>query len=248
MSREAAQEIVIMKRTRNIPILFEDDSVLVCEKPAGMPVQPDTSNQLDLETYIKNILFKEQEGEEQPYLTAVHRLDRPAGGLMVFAKTKQAAAELSRQIQNHEFEKYYQAVVCGALPDDCGTFTDMLLRDGKTNTTTVVSPQTPGAKKAVLEYERIDEIETKEGTFSLVLVILGTGRHHQIRVQFASRGLGLYGDTKYNPRFQNTKKRYMQLGLYATRLAFSHPVTGEEMVFKTDPRGEAFDIMDVESF
>ncbi len=236
------------KRTKKIPILFEDDSVLVCEKPAGMPGQPDTSNQLDLETYLKNVLFKEQEGEEEPYLTAVHRLDRPVGGLMVFAKTKQAAAELSRQIQNHEFEKYYQAVVCGTLPDDFGTFTDMLLRDKKTNTTSVVSPGTPGAKEAVLDYELIDQIETKEGTYSLVLVILGTGRHHQIRVQFASRGLGIYGDTKYNPRFQHTNKKYIPLGLYATRLAFCHPLTEEQMVFKTEPQGEAFSILDVEPY
>ena len=128
-----------------------------------------------METWLKNDLFKRQEGEEEPYLTAVHRLDRPVGGLMVFAKTKEAAAELSRQIQEYEFEKCYQAVVCGELPEEFGTFEDTLYRDGKTNTTKVVASGTKGAKKAVLDYEMIDQIETKEEIFSWVLVILHTG-------------------------------------------------------------------------
>ena len=121
-------------------------------------MQSDTSGNVDVETWLKHYLFEKQEGEEEPYLTAVHRLDRPVGGLMVFARTKEAAAELSRQIQNHEFEKYYQAIVCGALPQEFGTFEDMLLRDGKTNTTKVVPPGTKGAKHAELDYEMIDQI------------------------------------------------------------------------------------------
>lgn len=237
-----------MMRKKNIPILYEDESMIVCEKPAGMPVQSDNTRDMDVETCLKHMIYEKQEGEGEPYLTAVHRLDRPVGGLMVFAKTKEAAAELSKQIQEHEFEKCYQAVVCGSPREEFGTFEDYLLRDGKTNTTKVVKAGTPGAKRAELDYELIDQIETKEGVMSWVLVILQTGRHHQIRVQFASRNLGLYGDTKYNTRYQKTKKKYMQLGLYSTRLAFFHPVTGEEMVFKTEPKGEAFEMMDVEAF
>jgi 23S rRNA pseudouridine1911/1915/1917 synthase len=167
---------------------------------------------------------------------------------MVFARTKEAAAELSRQIQHDEFEKYYQAVVCGNPDSDSGVFEDYLLKDGKTNTTKVVSKDTKGAKLAVLEYELIDQIESGEGLLSWMLIILRTGRHHQIRVQFAERNMPLYGDTKYNPRYRNQKGKYIQLGLYSTRLAFTHPFTGERMVFKTEPRGEAFEMMDVEAY
>jgi 23S rRNA pseudouridine1911/1915/1917 synthase len=111
-----------------------------------------------------------------------------------------------------------------------------------------VKAGTPGARKAELDYELIDCIETKEGVLTWILVILHTGRHHQIRVQFASRGLGLYGDTKYNPKFQKTKKKYTEIGLYSTRISFNHPVTGERMTFKIEPSGEAFEKMDVEAF
>ena len=221
-----------MLKKKRVPIVFEDDAVIVCEKPAGMPVQSDHTRDMDVLTILKHHIFEEQNSEEEPYLAVVHRLDRPVGGLMVLAKTKEAAANLSEQIQNFEFEKNYQAVVCGNLREDFGTFEDYLLKNGKTNKTEVVKAGTPGARKAELDYE----------------LILHTGRHHQIRVQFASRGLGLYGDTKYNPKFQKTKKKYTEIGLYSTRISFNHPVTGERMTFKIEPSGEAFEKMDVEAF
>jgi 23S rRNA pseudouridine1911/1915/1917 synthase len=237
-----------MKNYKKVPVVYEDEQIIVCEKPAGMPVQSDHTRDIDMQTYLKGHIFEKQETDQEPYLTAVHRLDRPVGGLMVFARTREAAAELSRQIQNDEFEKYHQAVVCGSPDSDSGVFEDYLLKDGKTNTTKVVSKDTKGAKQAVLEYELIDQIESGEGILSWMLIILRTGRHHQIRVQFAERNMPLYGDTKYNPRYRKQKGKYIQLGLYSTRLAFTHPFTGERMVFKTEPRGEAFEMMDVEAY
>ena len=216
-----------MLKKKRVPIVFEDDAVIVCEKPAGMPVQSDHTRDMDVLTILKHHIFEEQNSEEEPYLAVVHRLDRPVGGLMVLAKTKEAA---------------------GNLREDFGTFEDYLLKNGKTNKTEVVKAGTPGARKAELDYELIDCIETKEGVLTWILVILHTGRHHQIRVQFASRGLGLYGDTKYNPKFQKTKKKYTEIGLYSTRISFNHPVTGERMTFKIEPSGEAFEKMDVEAF
>jgi len=160
-----------MLKKKRVPIVFEDDAVIVCEKPAGMPVQSDHTRDMDVLTILKHHIFEEQNSEEEPYLAVVHRLDRPVGGLMVLAKTKEAAANLSEQIQNFEFEKNYQAVVCGNLREDFGTFEDYLLKNGKTNKTEVVKAGTPGARKAELDYELIDCIETKEGVLTWILFI-----------------------------------------------------------------------------
>lgn len=235
-------------KKNNIPILYEDDMILVCEKPIGMPVQSDKSRDLDLLTALKLKMFERDQLEEEPYLAVVHRLDRPVGGVMVLAKSREAAASLTEQIKKRSFEKNYQAVICGEPEEDFGSMIDYLAKDGKTNSTKVVKKDYKDAKKAMLDYELIDAIETKDGVLSWVMITLHTGRHHQIRVQFASRNLGLYGDTKYNPLYQKTKKKYMQLGLYSTRIAFDHPGTGERVRYKTEPQGQAFELMDVEAY
>ena len=231
-----------------INILHEDDDIIVCVKPAGMPTQPDRSNDEDMESYLKNYLYEKYEMDEEPYIAVLHRLDRPVGGIMVFAKSRDAASRLSDQITGGQVVKYYQAVLMGELPEEAGTLEDYLVRDGKTNTSKVVSENTKGAKRAELEYEVLDVFETDEGILSYVLIRLITGRHHQIRVQTASRGAGIYGDTKYNPQFMKTKRRYQEIALYSTRLEFSHPVTGEWMVFKQEPEGDVFDIIEMEDF
>ncbi len=235
-------------KMKKVPILYEDDTLLVCVKPQGMPSQSDKTRDEDVANYFKSLLYDRDELEEEPYLAVIHRLDRPVGGLMILAKNQQAAADLSDQVQDGKMIKYYQAILTGELKEEAGTLEDYLIRDGKTNTSRVVAKDTKGAKRAVLEYEVLDVFETEEGVLSYVLIRLVTGRHHQIRVQMANQGAGIWGDTKYNPKFQKTKRSYRQIGLYATRLEFRHPVTGEWLVFKNEPEGEAFDMIEMEDF
>lgn len=233
---------------KKIPVIYEDNELIVCVKPQGVSSQADKSNDEDVLDYFKSYLYDRDELDEEPYLAIIHRLDRPVGGLMVLAKTKQAAADLSDQVQDGTMIKYYQAILTGELPEECGCLEDYLVKDGKTNLSKVVPKGTKGAKKAVLNYEVLDVYETDEGVISYVLIELLTGRHHQIRVQMANQGAGIWGDTKYNPKFRKVKRRYQQIGLYATRLEFEHPVTGEHLIFKNEPEGEAFDIIEMEDF
>ena len=231
-----------------VEILHEDADIIVCVKPYGMPAQGDKSRDTDLLSFLKNHIFEEEELEEEPYLAMVHRLDRPVGGIMVFAKNQRAAARLSDQVQDGTMVKFYQAILTGELPDESGMLEDYLVKDGKTNTSKIVKKGTKGAKKAQLEYEVLDVFETDQGVLSYVLIDLITGRHHQIRVQMAGRGAGIYGDTKYNPLFAKTKKKYQQIALFATRLEFEHPVTGEHMKFKCEPEGDAFEVIELDEF
>ncbi|MCM1158249.1 MAG: RluA family pseudouridine synthase [Bacteroidales bacterium] len=231
-----------------VEILHEDKDIIVCVKPYGMPVQGDKTRDTDLLSFLKHHIFEEEEMDEEPYLAMVHRLDRPVGGVMVFARNQQAAANLSDQIQDGIMLKFYQAILTGELPNEYGMLEDYLLKDGKTNTSKIVKAGTKGAKRARLGYELLDMFETDEGVLSYVLIELLTGRHHQIRVQMAGRGAGIYGDTKYNPLFAKTKKTYQQIALYATRLEFDHPSTGEHMVFKREPEGDVFDVIELDEY
>ena len=233
-----------------LEILYEDAYLLACVKPYGVLSQGDKGNDEDMITKIKHYLYDQEESEqaEEPYVAAIHRLDRPVGGVMVFAKTPEVAAKLSDMQQDGEIAKYYQAVITGELPDFEGEMVDYLLRDGKTNTTIVVKKGEKGAKRAELYYEVLDVMDTDDGTLSYVVIELVTGRHHQIRAQFASRGCGSWGDTKYNPKFAKTKRKYKQIGLFSSRMEFTHPITGEEIVIKKEPEGEAFEVLDLDEF
>ena len=148
-----------MRKNKKINIIYKDDQIVVCEKPKGIPVSSDKTGDMDLLHQLKNQLFFEENTDGEPQLYLVHRLDRPVGGVMVFARTKKAAASLTEQIKDHTFEKDYQAVLTGWLPDDEGTFRDYLLKDPKNNVSKIVKEGTPGAKEAILDYEVIDMME-----------------------------------------------------------------------------------------
>ena len=227
-------------------ILFEDEYLLAAVKPYGVPSQPDTSNREDLLTQLKNYLFDRGDTDEEPYLAVINRLDRPVSGIVLFAKTEEAAAKLSDLTQERKIEKSYQAVVRGEIPEDQGTLSDWLLFDKKNNISRVVPEGTKGAKKAELSYEVLDVIDTDEGTFTYVLIRLMTGRHHQIRCQFAHAGHPVWGDVKYGPDKPAGKKHRPEIGLFSTRLVFTHPFTGEEVFLHREPEGKAFDLLDAE--
>ena len=201
-----------------INIIYEDNHLLVVEKPINIPVQADSSGDEDLLTMLKKYLKEKYDKPGDVYLGLVHRLDRPVGGVMVFAKTSKAASRLSKQVKKHEFKKIYMAVIEGKVSDS-GTFKDRLKKDEKTNITRV----SEDGKEAELSYNLIGFVNN----LSLVRISLKTGRSHQIRVQFASRKIPLYGDQKYNP---NAVKD--QIALFASKLEFKHPVTKEVMSFE----------------
>ena len=213
----------------DINILYEDEEVIVCEKPAGVAAQTRRLGQADMESLLKN--YRAGKGE-QPYIGVVHRLDQPVRGVMVFAKTKEAAADLSRQVQTKMADKFYYAVTDGVPEQKKGTLEDYLLRDGKTNTSKVVSKSTEGAKAARLNYEVIAQNKTN----AVLRIRLDTGRHHQIRVQMTHAGMPLLGDRKYNPEDSSG----LPLGLCSCHLVFRHPVTGKKLEFQVTPKGECF--------
>ena len=201
-----------------INVIYEDNHLLVVEKPINVPVQADKSGDEDLLTMLKKYLKEKYNKPGDVYLGLVHRLDRPVGGVMVFAKTSKAASRLSKQVQKHEFKKIYMAVIEGKVSES-GTFKDKLKKDEKTNITRV----SEDGKEAELSYNLIGFVNN----LSLVRISLKTGRSHQIRVQFASRKIPLYGDQKYNP---NAVKD--QIALFASKLEFKHPITKEVMSFE----------------
>lgn len=205
-----------------INLLYEDNHLLVVEKPVNIPVMEDSSKDLDLLTMLKNELKIRYNKPGDAYLGLVHRLDRPVGGVMVFAKTSKAASRLAQQVQKHTFEKVYHAVVTGN-PKSEDTLYDYLVKNHRTNMVTVADAKNKEAKKAELSYTTL----SRKQNLSLVEIVLKTGRSHQIRVQFSSRKMALWGDQRYNP----AALAGQQIALWATRLTLEHPITKERMTF-----------------
>ena len=213
-----------------LKILFEDEHIMVVKKDAGIPVQAGKLRMMDLQGLIKNELYKRNRKGGEPYLGLIHRLDQPVEGVMVFAKTPFAAGSLSEQVRDGRMRKHYLALLCGKPKTDGGTLVDYLLKDGRTNTSSVVRAGEKDAKRSELNYK----VLKRNDETTLVEVELITGRHHQIRVQMANAGWPLYGDTKYNPQFQETSQ-YVQTALCAYKLSFVHPKTKKVMEFMIEP-------------
>ena len=213
----------------NLKIIYEDNHIIVVEKIPNVPSQEDKTGDISMITLIKDYIKEKYNKPGNVYLGLVHRLDRPVGGVMVFAKTSKAASRLSNEIREKIFKKEYLAVVDGKLEQEKGTLENYLYKDKKTNTSYVVNKGKKDSKFAKLDYEVIKY--DKENNLSLIKINLHTGRHHQIRVQLSNFGHSIYGDQRYGNRGKNK-----QIALWAYKLTIEHPVKKEKMEFKDLPR------------
>ena len=204
-----------------INIIYEDNHLLVVEKPINIPTQEDNTKDKDLLTILKEYIKEKYNKPGNVYLGLVHRLDRPVGGIMVFARTSKAASRLSEQVRNKTFKKTYNAVVIGNINKE-GKLKDYLLKDEKKN---IVKVDKNG-KEAILNFKKLDF----KNNMSLVEINLETGRSHQIRVQMSHYGYPLFGDQKYN----KTSKAGEQIALFAKKIDFIHPTTNELLTFELD--------------
>ncbi|SDO57634.1 23S rRNA pseudouridine1911/1915/1917 synthase [Alkalicoccus daliensis] len=214
-----------------IPIIYEDNHVIVVEKPVNIPVQEDATGDKDMLTLLKEDIKVRYQKPGNVYLGLVHRLDRPVGGVMVFAKTSKAASRLSDAMRRQAFDKKYLAAVRGKPQKDAGRLEHYLWKDKNKNQVYVKPKGKEGAKKALLEYNVI----ASHRELALINVALYTGRSHQIRVQLSEIGCPIYGDQKYG---SSVNKPGEQIALWAHELSFEHPVKKEMMSFKANPPKE----------
>lgn len=250
-------------------IRYEDDEIIVVEKPSGVESQSSRGFEPDMVSLLQNYIMghdgvdkhkiytklstdwgklstksgknmvKKGETCRPPYVAVIHRLDKPVSGVMVYAKTQKAAACLSSQVKNSRMDKVYYAVVCGKPVDNVGNYVDYLRKNGKNNGSEIVDKSDPEGKRAELEYQVVESRLQEGKEVSLVRIHLLTGRHHQIRVQFAGHGTPLWGDNRYHPDFASGKCRGT-IALCAAGLTFTHPSNGKRMTFEMKPEGGAF--------
>ncbi len=213
---------------QDLKVIYEDNHIIVVEKKPNIPSQGDKTGDIDMLTIVKEYIKEKYNKPREVYLGLVHRLDRPVGGVMVFARTSKAAARLSEQVRNKVFKKQYLTIVDGRLETKSGTLEDYLLKNEKNNLSKLVKEGTKNAKFAKLDYEILTYNE--ETNLSLLKINLHTGRHHQIRVQLAGKGHSIYGDQKYG-----TRGRGKQIALWAYKLTIVHPITKKEITFEDLP-------------
>jgi 23S rRNA pseudouridine1911/1915/1917 synthase len=226
----------------NLNIIFEDKHILCLVKPQGIPSQSDKTNDEDLMTaalkYINN-------KESNTYLGLIQRLDRPVGGVIVYAKTEFANKELSKQVQLRQTQKEYLAVVCGNPENERAVLEDYLKKLKTINMSKVTTSDDKQAKLAKLEYEVLESKETEEyGILTLLKIKLHTGRHHQIRVQLSNANLPIWGDNKYNKVFVK-KKDFTQIALWSYKFGFKHPKTKECVEFSSAPDCYPFTLFNI---
>lgn len=210
-------------------IIYEDNHIIVVEKKVNIPSQGDKTGDIDMLTLVKQYIKEKYNKPGEVYLGLVHRLDRPVGGVMVFARTSKAAARLSEQVRIKEFKKNYLVIVDGKMENEEGTLEDYLLKNEKLNMSKVVSKGTKNSKLAKLDYQVLKYDE--KINLSLLKVKLHTGRHHQIRVQMSNSGHSIYGDQKYG-----TRGRGKQICLWAYELSIIHPITKQKLTFRALPK------------
>lgn len=209
-----------------LDILYEDNHVIAVTKPNNIPVQRDDSNDKDMLTIVKEYIKEKYNKPGNVFLGLVHRLDRPVGGSIVFAKTSKAANRLSNEIRKNTFERSYVTIVEGHLKKE-DTLEDYLVKNRKTNKSFVASKDTKNAKRAVLEYKTISANEA----LSLLEVKLHTGRSHQIRVQLSNQNAPIFGDQRYN----KNSKVGEQIALWSSEIKFKHPTKDEIITVTSTP-------------
>jgi 23S rRNA pseudouridine1911/1915/1917 synthase len=253
-----------------LTVLYEDDDLIVVWKPAGVESQSSRGLGADMVSMIRNHLARAARSKTdvrtqnprlstrlstsavnkpvEPYVGVIHRLDKPVSGILVFAKTKKAAASLSAKVSSDEMHKKYLAVVCGNVDSfvdkPVENLVDYLKKNEDKNISEIVDKGINGAKRAELSYRIVENLVTEDyGPLALAQITLKTGRHHQIRVQMSGHGLPLWGDQKYNPDFQPDGihgRQRVNVALASYELTFPHPSTGKKMTFRHMPESPIF--------
>ena len=213
---------------QELTVLYEDNQIIVVLKPQNVPTQADSSKDIDLLTMVKDYVKKKYNKEGEAFIGLVHRLDRPTGGVMVFARNSKSASRLAEQLKDGSFEKKYLAVLVGTPRDRKARLVNYLVKDEKNNMVKTVPAKIEGAKRAELDYTVLDE----DQDISLVDIKLLTGRSHQARVQMQKIGHPIFGDARYGG---DGLAKGHNLALWAYELRFYHPVSKMPMVFVAYP-------------
>ena len=213
---------------QDLKVIYEDNHIIIVEKKPNIPSQADKTEDIDMLSIVKSYIKEKYQKPGNVYLGLIHRLDRPVGGIMIFAKTSKAASRLSNEVREKVFKKKYLAVVDGKLDKKEGVLEDYLYKDERNNISKVVKKEKKNAKYAKLEYKVLKYNKIKD--LSLLEINLHTGRHHQIRVQLSNMGHSIFGDQKYG-----TRGRGKQIALWAYELTIIHPTIKEKMTFTDMP-------------